>query len=88
MQFFLEKKKRFILTERTKFFLATPPPQSNKIIYSGYLTKEGGSITTWKKRYFELTPTEMRYYERLKKIKTSFEKNKINFFNLLFIDRS
>lgn len=69
----VQRLKQYLVTESSFFFsswmlisffncfLATPP-QANKILQSGYLTKEGGSITTWKRRYFELTPTELRYY--------------------------
>ena len=32
------------------------------MIHSGYLRKEGKSITSWKKRWFELTATELKYF--------------------------
>lgn len=51
---------------------------SEKPIMQGWLSKEGGSIKTWKRRYFVLKDGVLAYY------KTESEFNKVSLFVFLF----
>jgi hypothetical protein len=45
-----------------------------EIVHAGYLFKESGPFKLWKKHYFALTPSELKYYEG--------RSQEMNFFNL------
>lgn len=51
---------------------------SEKPVMQGWLSKEGGSIKTWKRRYFVLKDGVLAYY------KTESEFNKVSLFVFLF----
>lgn len=42
---------------------STPEVFKDDILFGGWLTKKGGSVKNWKRRFFVLTAEKLLYYE-------------------------
>jgi hypothetical protein len=43
---------------------AAAPEHPPRLLFAGYLTKQGGSYRRWQRRWFELSPASLTYRER------------------------